>query len=79
MEAQAYYHTHQDLIAAEIAQETLELREQEVDLAKYLVTPRLAQEFTALMDEAGVTLADLLQGLEEERALIWQERTSNRV
>lgn len=36
--------------------------------------PKLSQEFTALMQEEGVSLADLLQGLEEERKLIWQER-----
>lgn len=36
--------------------------------------PRLSQEFTSLMQEEGVSLAELLQGLEEERELIWQER-----
>ena len=36
--------------------------------------PRLSQEFTALMQEEGVSLAELLQDLEEERKLIWQER-----
>lgn len=36
--------------------------------------PRLSQEFTAIMKEEGVTLADLLQGLEEEREQIWRER-----
>ena len=36
--------------------------------------PRLSQEFTELMQEEGVTLAELLQGMEEERQLIWQER-----
>lgn len=34
----------------------------------------LTRKFTQLMNEAGVTLADLLQGLEEERAAIWEER-----
>lgn len=42
------------------------------------VTPQLAQEFTALMEEESVSLADLLQGLEEERKLIWQERYAGR-
>lgn len=37
--------------------------------------PKLAEEFGKIMDEAGVTLADLLQGLDEERELIWHERT----
>lgn len=36
--------------------------------------PKLSQEFTSLLQEEGVTLAELLQGLEEERKLIWQER-----
>jgi AbrB family looped-hinge helix DNA binding protein len=36
--------------------------------------PGLSQEFTALMQEEGISLAALLQGLEEERQLIWQER-----
>ena len=39
--------------------------------------PKLSQEFTALMEEQGVSLAELLQGLEEERKLIWQERYTN--
>jgi len=39
--------------------------------------PKLSQEFTALMKEEGVSLAELLQGLEEERKLIWQERYAN--
>lgn len=39
--------------------------------------PKLSQEFTALMEEEGVSLAELLQGLEEERTLIWQERYAN--
>jgi len=41
------------------------------------VIPKLSQEFTALMQEEGVSLAELLQGLEEERKLIWQERQAN--
>jgi AbrB family looped-hinge helix DNA binding protein len=36
--------------------------------------PKLSQEFAVLMQEEGVSLAELLQGLEEERKLIWQER-----
>ncbi len=38
------------------------------------IIPKLSQEFTALMEEEKVSLAELLQGLEEERRLIWQER-----
>lgn len=41
------------------------------------VIPKLSQEFTALMQEEGVSLAELLQGLEEERKLIWHERQAN--
>ena len=36
--------------------------------------PKLSQEFTAIMKEDGVSLADLLQGLEQERDEIWRER-----
>lgn len=36
--------------------------------------PKLAEEFAALMKEEGVSLADLLQGLEQEREQIWRER-----
>jgi bifunctional DNA-binding transcriptional regulator/antitoxin component of YhaV-PrlF toxin-antitoxin module len=36
--------------------------------------PKLSQEFTAIMKEDGVSLADLLQGLEQERDEIWHER-----
>ena len=36
--------------------------------------PKLSQEFTAIMKEDGVSLAELLQGLEEEREQIWRER-----
>ncbi len=32
-----------------------------------LNTPTLARQFTQIMDDEGVTLADLLQGLAEER------------
>ena len=38
------------------------------------VIPKLSQEFTSLMEEEGISLAALLQGMEEERKLIWQER-----
>lgn len=41
---------------------------------KQPLIPKLAREFGQQMDEAGVTLADLLQGLEEEREAIWHER-----
>lgn len=36
--------------------------------------PRLADQFAAEMEEAGVSLADLLSGLVEEREAINQER-----
>jgi len=36
--------------------------------------PKLSLEFTAIMKEDGVSLAELLQGLEEEREQIWRER-----
>lgn len=34
----------------------------------------LSQEFTAIMEADGVSLADLLQGLEEERQALARER-----
>ena len=40
--------------------------------------PKLSQEFTELMHEEGVSLAELLQGLEEERRLIFDERNADR-
>jgi len=40
------------------------------------VVPLLADRMVELMEEEGVTLADLLLGLEEERAGIYQERRS---
>ncbi len=36
--------------------------------------PELSLQFSGMMQEAGVSLAELLQGLEEERRLIWEER-----
>lgn len=38
------------------------------------VVPLLADRIVELMEKDGVTLADLLLGLEEERAAIYQER-----
>ena len=37
--------------------------------------PELSQRLSVLMQEAGVSLAELLEGLDEERKLIWKERT----
>jgi bifunctional DNA-binding transcriptional regulator/antitoxin component of YhaV-PrlF toxin-antitoxin module len=39
-------------------------------------TLRLTEKLSELMDDAGVTLADLLQGLEEERVALWKERNT---
>ncbi len=36
--------------------------------------PKLSEEFTAIMKENGVSLANLLQDLEQEREQIWHER-----
>jgi bifunctional DNA-binding transcriptional regulator/antitoxin component of YhaV-PrlF toxin-antitoxin module len=44
---------------------------------KQLRLPQLSEAFSAIMDEEGVTLADLLEGLEEERKAIWRERQDN--
>ena len=35
--------------------------------------PKLSEEFTAIMKEDGVSLADLLRGLGQEREQIWRE------
>ena len=39
-------------------------------------TIELTEKFSELMDENGVSLADLLQGLAEERVALWKERNS---
>jgi bifunctional DNA-binding transcriptional regulator/antitoxin component of YhaV-PrlF toxin-antitoxin module len=36
--------------------------------------PKLSEEFTAIMKDDGVSLTDLLQGLEQEREQLWRER-----
>ena len=41
---------------------------------KRLRVSELADQFVAKMEKAGVTLADLLQGLDEVREDIWRER-----
>lgn len=38
--------------------------------------PQLSQEFARMMAEDGVTLAELLAGLDETRTEIWHERRS---
>jgi AbrB family looped-hinge helix DNA binding protein len=40
---------------------------------KELQVPRLADKIATMMEEAGVTLADLLEGLQDERRAIWEE------
>ena len=42
-------------------------------LPEELLLPELSRQFSAIMDEEGVTLADLLAGLAEERKAIYQE------
>jgi hypothetical protein len=44
-----------------------------------LHTSTLAEQFTAIMEEEGVTLADLLTGLAEEREALWRERQADAV
>ena len=36
--------------------------------------PQLSEDFSAIMADENVSLAELLEGLEEERKAIWQER-----
>lgn len=38
-----------------------------------LKTPKLAEDFSSIMDEEGVSLADLLDGLTEERSKLYDE------
>ena len=42
-------------------------------MSKEILLPKLSKEFSAIMNEEGVTLADLLTGLTEEREAIYQE------
>jgi bifunctional DNA-binding transcriptional regulator/antitoxin component of YhaV-PrlF toxin-antitoxin module len=44
---------------------------------KSLQLSRLSKEFSAIMEEEGVTLADLLEGVAEAREAIWRERATN--
>jgi AbrB family looped-hinge helix DNA binding protein len=44
---------------------------------KELQIPKLADKIAAEMERSGITLADLLEGLEEERQAIWEERQQN--
>ncbi|MBD2281272.1 MAG: AbrB/MazE/SpoVT family DNA-binding domain-containing protein [Dolichospermum sp. DEX189] len=39
--------------------------------------PQIADKITAMMEDAGLELGDLLQGLAAERAAIWQEKDNN--
>lgn len=41
---------------------------------KKVLLPELSKQFSALMDEEGISLADLLEGLAEERQAIYQEK-----
>lgn len=41
---------------------------------KKLLLPELSKQFSALMDEENVTLADLLTGLADEREALYRER-----
>jgi bifunctional DNA-binding transcriptional regulator/antitoxin component of YhaV-PrlF toxin-antitoxin module len=44
---------------------------------RQLRTPALAEQFTKMMEEEGVTLADLLAGLDEERKVSWHDRQTD--
>ena len=44
---------------------------------KRLRLPELSRQFSALMDEANITLDDLLAGLAEERQAIYLEKYGN--
>ncbi len=42
--------------------------------AKQPQVPQLADKITAIMEDEGVALADLLEGIETEREAIWREQ-----
>lgn len=44
---------------------------------KRLLLPELSRQFSALMDEANITLEELLAGLAEERQAIYLENYGN--
>ena len=44
---------------------------------KGLLLPELSRQFSALLDEANITLEDLLAGLAEERQAIYLEKYGN--
>lgn len=44
---------------------------------KQLELPGLSKQFSELMDKEGVTLAELLEGLPEERHAIYREKYGN--
>jgi bifunctional DNA-binding transcriptional regulator/antitoxin component of YhaV-PrlF toxin-antitoxin module len=44
---------------------------------KQLQVPQLADAITTLMEDASLNLSDLLEGLEMEREIIWQEQQQN--
>ncbi|MEZ4768004.1 MAG: AbrB/MazE/SpoVT family DNA-binding domain-containing protein [Caldilineales bacterium] len=45
---------------------------------RHTMIPKLSQEFSEMMHEEGVSLAELLQGLEEERSLVRPESQDRR-
>lgn len=45
---------------------------------KQLLIPRLTEEFSSIMEQEGVSLADLLQGLDDERKQLWREQQEQR-
>jgi len=44
---------------------------------KPLRVPQLVDQFSELMEMESISLADLLQGLEDERAILWRERQAS--
>jgi hypothetical protein len=52
----------------------IQLGDSLVATRKKLVTPEIAGAIEALMQEEGVTLADLLEGLEEQRRTYVREK-----
>ncbi|MDJ0616145.1 MAG: AbrB/MazE/SpoVT family DNA-binding domain-containing protein [Calothrix sp. MO_192.B10] len=44
---------------------------------KQMQIPQLADKITAIREDKGVSLSDLLEGIETEREAIWQEQQQN--
>lgn len=68
--------THLSLVTGDILT-LLQIGDFVVLTLKQPQVPQIADQITAMMDDAGLELSDLLQGLTAEREAIWQEKQNN--